>query len=195
MDSILERLKEKKLGIEVNNQKPVFITMKEKPLFIKVEIDNSRTLYHTKIMMDLYAFGVNKNQKHKFFISFRGLFNQRKVEAFNLFSLKEGDKFLGIFYGYRKPIKNVAVKYEENGITKVSTFSKIYYIRFKFNKGDIFCYLKGISRLLKKESSETKYYKSLVNKFLNLEREVYEFYGKKLPKGGLIKEWIIKKQK
>ncbi|WAZ72784.1 DUF226 domain-containing protein (plasmid) [Borrelia miyamotoi] len=195
METILERLKDKKSEVKVNNQKPIFVTKKEKPLFIKVEVENNRTLYHTNIMMDLYVFGINKNQKHKFFISFRGLFNQKKVEAFNLFSIKGDDDFLGIFYGYRKPIKNVAVKYEKDGISKTYTFSKVYYIGFKFNRGDIFCYLKGISRLLKKESSETKYYKSLINKFLNLEREVYEFYEKQLPKGGLIKKWIAKNQK
>ncbi|WP_410050254.1 DUF226 domain-containing protein, partial [Borreliella garinii] len=30
---------------------------------------------------------------------FRELFNQEKLEGFNLFSTRENDKFLGIFYG------------------------------------------------------------------------------------------------
>ncbi|UPA18764.1 DUF226 domain-containing protein [Borrelia puertoricensis] len=146
-------------------------------------------------MEDLYKFGIYKSIKSMFFISFRGLFNQNKIEYFHLFPIKEGDKFLGIFYRYRKPIKNIVMKYEENGVIKTSTFSKVYYIEFRFKKGSVCCYLKGISRLLKKEKFDTKYYSSLITTLLTLEKEVYEFYGKKLPGGGLITKWIEKSLK
>ncbi|UPA13776.1 DUF226 domain-containing protein [Borrelia turicatae] len=185
MESVLERLKEKKLEIK---------DKKDKPIFIKIENKNSRTLYHTKIMMDLFSFGINKNQQYKFFIAFRGLFNREKIEFFSLFALRDDDKFLGIYYGCRKPIKNVVRRYEENGVMKASTFSKVYYIEFRFKKGSVFCYLRGISYLLRKDKTDTKYYKSLIEKLTNLEQLVYEFYGKKLPEGGLINKWIEKKQ-
>ncbi|WP_024653091.1 DUF226 domain-containing protein [Borrelia persica] len=179
MESVLERLKEKK----------------DKPIFIEIENINGRRIYHTKIMLDFYGFGINKNQKHKFFISFRGLFDREKVEFFSLFSLRDDDKFLGIFYGFRKPIKNVVRRYEENGIMKASTFSKIYYIEFRFKKGSVCCYIAGISYLLKKEKLNKKYCKSLIAILLNIENEVYKFYDKELPNGGLITKWIEKNQK
>ncbi|WP_024653086.1 DUF226 domain-containing protein [Borrelia persica] len=186
MESVLERLKEKK----------VEITPKEKKgIFVKIENIDSRKIYHTKILNDLYVFGVNKNQKGKFFISFRGLFNREKINEFNLFSLKENDKFLGIFYGYRKPIQNVITKYEENGIIKTYTFSKVCYIEFRFQKGSIFCYIKGISRLLKKEKIGTQYSKFLFEMLTKLERQVYEFYRKKLSNRGIIIKWIERNQK
>ncbi|AHH11355.1 Putative cytosolic protein (plasmid) [Borrelia coriaceae ATCC 43381] len=146
-------------------------------------------------MMDFFTFGVDKRQKYKFFIAFRGLFNQSKVELFSLFALKDDDKFLGIYYGYRKPIQNLVTRYEENGVTKSSTFSKVYYVEFRFKKGSVFCYIKGIAYLLKKEKIDTKYYKSLLEKLINLEKQVYEFYNEKLSDGSFINKWIIKRQK
>ncbi|WP_210371081.1 DUF226 domain-containing protein, partial [Borreliella garinii] len=65
-----------------------------------------RTIYHTKMLMDLYRFEINKYKKNKFLILFRELFNQKKLEGLNLFSTRENDKFLGISYGYRKPIRS-----------------------------------------------------------------------------------------
>ncbi|AHH11339.1 DUF226 domain-containing protein (plasmid) [Borrelia coriaceae] len=184
MESILERLRKKELEIKGK---------RDKLIFVKIESNNNKTLYHTKIMKDLYAFGINKNQRNKFFISFRKLFNRERIESFHLFSLKDDDKFLGIFYGYRKPIKNVVTRYEDNGIMKTSTFSKAYYIEFRFKKGSVFCYLKEISYLLKKDKSNTKYSKFLIEKLANLEKQIYEFYGKNLPDGGFINKWIEKK--
>ncbi|UPA12759.1 DUF226 domain-containing protein [Borrelia venezuelensis] len=186
MESVLERLKKKKLEIKEK---------RDKPIFVKIENKNNKTFYHTKIMKDLYVFGINKNQKNKFFISFRELFNQERIEFFHLFSLRNDDKFLGIFYGYRKPIKNVVTRYEENGVMKTSTFSKAYYIEFRFKKGSVFCYLKEISYLLKKDKSDTKYSKSLIEKLAKLEKQIYEFYGKNSKDGGLINKWIQKRQK
>ncbi|WP_024653120.1 DUF226 domain-containing protein [Borrelia persica] len=187
MESVLERLKEKKVEIKAKT--------KNKKLFIKVEDINNKKIYHTKIMMDFYAFGIDKRQKYKFFIMLRDLFNQEQIEWFSLFSLKDDDKFLGIYYGCRKPIKNIVRRYEENGFLKASTFSKVCYIEFRFKKGSVFCYIKGISRLLKKEKAETQYGRFLFDMITNLERQVYEFYNRKLPDGGVIKKWIEKNQK
>ena len=187
MESVLKRFKKKELEIKLK--------VKRKSLFTKVEEIHSRKIYHTKIMNDFYAFGIDDRKKDKFFISFRGLFNQEKITPFNLFSLKENDEFLGIFYGYRKPLQNIVKKYEENGIVKTTSFSKIYYIEFRFKKGSIYCYVKGIYRLVRKDKSDTKYCKSLIEKLLKLEKEVHYFFNKKFPKEGIITRWIEKNQK
>ncbi|QFP42504.1 DUF226 domain-containing protein (plasmid) [Borrelia miyamotoi] len=179
----------------VDKKKARLIPKEEKPLFIKIEELEGRKIYHTKIMMDLYSFGIYTIKRYIFFISLRGLFDQDKIESFHLFSLKEDDKFLGIYYGYRKPIKNVVRRYEENGIEKSHSFSKAYYIEFRFKKGSVFCYMKGISRLVKKDKINTKYCKTLINMLATLEKEVYEFYGKKFLEGGIISKWIKKNLK
>ncbi|WP_210372341.1 DUF226 domain-containing protein, partial [Borreliella garinii] len=102
---------------------------------------------------------------------------------------------LGICYGYRKPIRNILVKYELDGVKKAYTFSKAYYIEFRFKTGSVFCYIKDIRRLLKKEKIDTQYNKALVERFLNLEKHVYEFYNKKYSSEGLIIKWILKNLK
>ncbi|AHH05856.1 DUF226 domain-containing protein (plasmid) [Borrelia miyamotoi] len=187
MDSVLERLQEKKAEIREKE--------KNRNLFIRIEEINNKKIYHTKVMMDFYAFGIDKKKKNKFFIVLRGLFDQTQLEWFSLFSLKDDDKFLGIYYGYRKPIKNVIRRYEENGVMKSSTLSKVYYIEFRFKKGSVFCYIKGISRLLKKEKIDTQYSKFLLELIIDLEKQVYEFYNKKLSEEEIITKWIAKKQK
>ncbi|AHH09038.1 DUF226 domain-containing protein (plasmid) [Borrelia anserina] len=186
MENILENLKKKKIEI---------IPKEKKSIFVKIENIKGRTIYHTKIMSDLYAFGGNKNHRNRFFISFRGLFNREKIEFFYLFAIKESDKFLGIYYGYRNPIKNVLTRYRDNGITKAYIFSKAYYIEFRFKKGSVFCYLRGISYLLRKDKIETKYCRTLLEIIQKLEMEVYEFYNEKLSYGGFITKWIEKNQK
>ncbi|WP_418909656.1 DUF226 domain-containing protein (plasmid) [Borreliella lanei] len=185
MKSLLEKLKEKKPKIKTE----------KKDIFVKIEKKDNKKIYHTKIFLDFHAFGTKKNQNYRFFISFRKLFDRTKTESFSLFSLKNEDKFLGINYGCRKPIKNVLRKYEENNKLKTATFSKIHYIQFKFKKGSIFCYIVGISYLLRKEKIKKKYYKSLVKIILTLEKEIYEFYDKKLSNEGIITKWIEKEQK
>ncbi|UPA11348.1 DUF226 domain-containing protein (plasmid) [Borrelia parkeri] len=187
MQSVLERLKEKKLEIKDK--------LKSRGLFIKIEKIDNKTIYHTKMMNDLYTFGVHRRQNNKFFIAFRGLFNQAKITPFNLFSIKGDDKFLGIYYGYRKPVQNIITKYEENGFMRSYTFSKVYYIEFRFKKGSVFCYIKGISRLIKQKKSETQYSQFLLELIINLEEQVYDFYSKKLPEGGIITKWIEKNLK
>lgn len=42
--------------------KPIVICSNKKDLFIKIEKDNDKTMYHTKIMMDIYKFGLNKKK-------------------------------------------------------------------------------------------------------------------------------------
>ncbi|ACM10367.1 DUF226 domain-containing protein (plasmid) [Borreliella burgdorferi] len=185
MENLLEKLKEKKTKLKSEN----------KNIFAKIEKKDNKNIYHTKIFLDFHAFGIKKNQNYRFFISLRKLLNREKTESFSLFSLKNEDKFLGIKYGCRKPIKNVLRKYKENNELKTATFSKIHYIQFKFKKGSIFCYIVGISYLLRKDKIKKKYYKSLIKVLLTLEKEIYEFYDKKLLNGGIITKWIEKEQK
>ncbi|WP_215537571.1 DUF226 domain-containing protein [Borreliella bavariensis] len=185
MKSLLEKLKEKKTKIKTE----------KKDIFVKIEKKNNKSIYHTKILLDFHAFGTKKNQNHRFFISFRKLFDRNKTESFSLFSLKNEDKFLGIRYGCRKPIKNVLRRYEENNKLKTATFSKIHYIQFRFKTGSIFCYVAGLSYLLRKDKIKKKYYKSLIKILLTLEKEIYEFYDKKLSNEGIITNWIEKEQK
>ncbi|AHH07138.1 Putative cytosolic protein (plasmid) [Borrelia crocidurae DOU] len=186
MDNVLEQFEDREVDIK---------RKAKKRLFVQIESIRDRKIYHTKVVMDLYLFGIDKRQKHKFFIAFRGLFNQERIELFSLFALRDDDEFLGIFYGYRKPIQNLVTRYEENGVMKAYTFSKVCYIEFKFKKGSVYCYIKGISCLLKKEKLNTKYYKSLTYRITDLEKQVYEFYNKNLPNGGLINKWIKKNQR
>ncbi|WNZ73100.1 DUF226 domain-containing protein [Borreliella garinii] len=185
MEILLKKLKEKKTKIK----------SEENSIFVKIEKKDNKNIYHTKILLDFHAFGIKKNQSYRFFISFRKLFDRTKTEDFSLFSLKKDDKFLGIRYGCRKPIKNVFRRYEENNKPKTATFSKIHYIQFKFKKGSIFCYVVGISYLLRKDKIKKKYYKSLIKILLTLEKEIYKFYDKKLSNEGLITKWIEKEQK
>ncbi|WP_234932276.1 hypothetical protein [Borreliella garinii] len=50
---------------------------------------DNKSIYHTKILfLDFHAFGTNKNQNYKFFISFRKLLDRKKTEAFGLFLKK-----------------------------------------------------------------------------------------------------------
>ncbi|ETZ17382.1 putative cytosolic protein [Borrelia duttonii CR2A] len=170
------------------------IPSRQHSIFIKIEKEGDRTIYHTKITKDFYIFGVDKSKNHKFFILLKELFKGKKC-IFHLFPLKEDDRFLGMYYGYRKPIKNIMRRYEDNGVLKTSTFSKIYYVEFRFKKGSIFCYIKGISSLINRKKIGTVYCQTLLEIIVRLEREVYEFYSKELPKKGNIVKWIEKNLK
>ncbi|MCD2401635.1 DUF226 domain-containing protein [Borreliella bissettiae] len=168
------------------------IKFPKKSIFLMKEKKSDKTMYHTKILKTLYKV---INKKNQCIVLFRKLYNELEIKAIKLYSIKEGDKFLGIYYGYRKPINNVLVKYEINGVEKVYTFSKAYYIEFRFKAGSIFCYLKDIFRLLKKEKIDTPYNKALVYRLIDLEKHVYEFYNKKYSGEGLIIKWILKNLK
>ncbi|ETZ17232.1 putative cytosolic protein [Borrelia duttonii CR2A] len=189
MENALRRLKEKKLEIEEIETK-----QKKSNFFVKIDKKNNKTLYHTRIVLDFYTFGIDNEENDRFFIILRSWYRHKKYR-FSLFSLLENDKFLGIYYGYRRPIKNVVTSYEKDGEIKKYGFSKAYYIEFRFKKGSVFCYIQGIYYLLKKEKSQTKYCNKLLFLIRKLEKEVYEFYNQKLPSGGIIVKWIEKNQK
>ncbi|WP_420025008.1 DUF226 domain-containing protein [Borreliella valaisiana] len=178
------------------------VECKNKDRFIKIEKEPGKAMYHTKIMMDLYKFGVYENKKKskkkrmEFRVSLRALHNGEKiVQETHLYPEKEGDKFLGIFYGYRKPINKAFVKYEVNGNRKSYGFARAYYMEVRFKAGSVFFYFKGLYRLLFKEKMNNHYNKILFNMFTDLEKQVYEFYGKKYPEQGPLTKWIIKNLK
>ncbi len=72
-------------------------------------------------------------------MSLRALHNgERIVEEMHLYPIKEGDKFIGIFYGFRKPIKKAFVKYKTKGIRKSYRFARAYYVKVGFKAGSVF---------------------------------------------------------
>lgn len=78
MKNLLEKLKEK------NKNQTKKITV-----LLKLKKKDNKSIYHTKILfLDFHAFGTNKNQNYKFFISFRKLLDRKKTEAFGLFLKK-----------------------------------------------------------------------------------------------------------
>ncbi|WP_210381115.1 DUF226 domain-containing protein [Borreliella valaisiana] len=185
METAAEPAKKGKCKVECQN----------KDRFIKIEKENGKAMYHTKIMMDLYKFGVYE-KKHEFRMSLRALHNgERIVQETHLYPIKEGDKFIGIFYGFRKPIKKAFVKYETKGIRKSYGFARAYYMEVRFKAGSVFFYFKGLYRLLDKERMNNHYNKILFSMFTDLEKQVYEFYGKKYPEQGPLTKWIIKNLK
>ncbi|MBB6043510.1 hypothetical protein HNP68_001132 [Borrelia yangtzensis] len=130
-----ETIKKGKCKVECQN----------KDRFIKIEKEPGKAMYHTKIMMDLYKFGVYENKRKskkkrmEFRVSVRALYNgERIVQETNLYPEKEGDKFLGIFYGFRKPINKAFVKYEVKGIRKSYEFTRTYYMEVRFKAGSVF---------------------------------------------------------
>ncbi|WKC58668.1 DUF226 domain-containing protein [Borrelia sp. P9F1] len=190
MTALLELLKQKKKELKLNKLN------KEKGkrnVFSKIEENNGRKIYHTKIFNDFYAFGISKNEPTKFFISLRGIFNIEHISMFHLFSIREGDAFLGIYYGIKKLDKAFLVK----NFNKKETYTlrKCEYIEFRFKKGGVFCYLSGLHYLLKADKIESSYYQTLLSIILGLERELYAFYSKALPEGGIIPKWIQRRQK
>ncbi len=58
MKSVLEKLKNKKKEIMEKSKRPV--------IYIKKEILNEKTIYHTKMLMDLYKFEINRYKKTNF---------------------------------------------------------------------------------------------------------------------------------
>ncbi|AHH11782.1 DUF226 domain-containing protein (plasmid) [Borrelia coriaceae] len=184
-----KKLEEKKLKIKKFEE-----NQKKSKLFVLIDKKNDKTFYHTRIMLDFYTFGINETQNDKFYIILRSWYRDKK-QLFHLFTLRDGDKFLGIYYGHRKPIKNIISKYQENGEVKKYSFSKAYYIEFRFKKGSVFCYIQGIYYLTRSEKMKTKYCQTLISLLKKLEGQIYEFYGRKLPDGGLITKWIEKNQK
>ncbi|AYE36786.1 partition protein (plasmid) [Borrelia turcica IST7] len=194
MTALLELLKQKQKELKLNKEKETSNKERgKKNVFSKVEEINGRKIYHTKIFNDFYTFGISKNEPTKFFISLRGIFNIEQISMFHLFSTREDDAFLGIYYGIKKLEKAFLVK----NFNKRETYTlrKCEYIEFRFKKGGVFCYLSGLHNLLKADKIESSYYQTLLNIVKELERELYAFYGKVLPEGGIIPKWIKKRQK
>ncbi|ACJ73406.1 plasmid partitioning associated protein-1 (plasmid) [Borreliella afzelii PKo] len=50
----------------------------------------------------------------------------------------------------------------------------------------MFCYLRSIARLIKKEKMNKKYFQAFINMLNKLGKEVYKFYCKELPNGRII---------
>nr|WKT13977.1 DUF226 domain-containing protein [Borrelia sp. BU AG58] len=194
MTALLELLKQKQRELKLSGGKEASSREKgKKNVFSKVEEKGGRKIYHTKIFNDFYTFGISKNEPTKFFISLRGIFNIEHISMFHLFSIRDEDAFLGIYYGIKKLDKAFLVKnFNKN---ETYTLRKCEYIEFRFKKGGVFCYLSGLHNLLKADKIESSYYQTLLNIILELERELYAFYGKELPEGGLIPKWIKKRQK
>ncbi|WP_348648860.1 DUF226 domain-containing protein [Borrelia parkeri] len=55
----------------------------------------------------LFIWQLIKIKRTNFLFHLEDYLIREKITPFNLFSLKDDDKFLGIYYGYRKPIKNI----------------------------------------------------------------------------------------
>ncbi len=87
MESALEPTKKGKCKVECQN----------KERFILIEKENGNAIYHTKIMMDIYKFGVYE-KKNEFRLSLRALFNgERIVEETHLYPIKKGISLLEFF--------------------------------------------------------------------------------------------------
>ncbi|WLN24659.1 MULTISPECIES: DUF226 domain-containing protein [Borreliella] len=67
-----------------------------------------------------------------------------------------------------------------NGTTKSYGLSKAHYIEFRFKKGSVFCYFKGLFRLLKKGKTRIYYNIAYIDIFIKLEKHVCGFYAKNI---------------
>ncbi|WP_325064677.1 DUF226 domain-containing protein [Borreliella bavariensis] len=170
------------------------INRKQIPLknhtFFKKEIVGDRTIYHTRLNNILRGFDV---KLEKVFVFFTNLFTKEKKYV-TLFPTREGDEFLGMFYGFKK-IRNNPFYSDYTSVCnfskkKFKTYNKSYFVEFRFKKGSVFCYLHTIAYLLveRQLASNRKLYKQI----LNLEKAVFAFYSKDLIPGGVITKWIQK---
>ncbi|WP_330529096.1 DUF226 domain-containing protein [Borreliella valaisiana] len=184
MSRLLEKLKQKKASIKINN------TSIKKDTFNKIEKIDSKKVYYTRIFKHLVNFKVT-NKEQRFRLVFQE-YNNKDYYFFNLFALEENDKFLGIKYGWDRLEKPFFLKKEDN---KIYVIKKLYHIEFRFKKGSIKSYILSLRTLLrKKEKETTEYYQFTLNHLEKMESKVYKFYNKKLPDGGILKKWILKNQ-
>ncbi|WP_434246532.1 DUF226 domain-containing protein [Borreliella burgdorferi] len=178
----------KRLAVFTNKQ----IAFKDHAFF-KKEIIGDKTMYHTRLMNVLKLF---KPQADKFLIYLVNSLNKEEKCVYLFPIIKDGDAFLGMFYGFRK------IKYDRfyNDYTSVckfpkkifKTFNKICYIEFRFKTGSVFLYIHTIVYLI--TNPNVRFSRKLCNKILDLEKEVFKFYGRDLdPEGeGIITKWIAK---
>ncbi len=92
-------------SLKVGQTYKEIIDIKRKKRFIKIEKNNNKTVYHTKIMMDIHKLGIVNVKKNQFRVSFRELYNQMEIQEIRLYPIRKKDKFLGIFYGHKKFLK------------------------------------------------------------------------------------------
>ncbi len=147
-------------------------------------------MYHTRLNNILRGFDV---KSRKVFVFFTNLFTKEKKYV-TLFPTREGDEFLGMFYGFKK-IRNNPFYSDYTSVCnfskkKIKTYNKFYFVEFRFKKGSMFCYFHTIAYLLAERqlASNRKLYKQI----LNLEKAVFSFYSKDLIPGGVITKWIQK---
>ncbi|WP_215538838.1 DUF226 domain-containing protein [Borreliella bavariensis] len=178
MSNLLEKLKNKKNNIE------------KRILFNRIEEVNSRKIYYTKIFKHLIGFRIT-NKGERLRLTFQKFNNTEDFLFFNLFPLKEDDKFLEIRYRHDKLDKPFFLKKENN---KTYAIKKLYYIEFAFKNGSIKAYVQSLRTLLRKNKENTEYYQFNLSHLKKMEKKVYEFYNKKLKDEGVINKWIKKNQ-
>ncbi|WP_151073859.1 DUF226 domain-containing protein [Borreliella turdi] len=178
MSNLLEKLRNKKNNIE------------KKIIFNRIEEVNNRKIYYTKIFKHLIGFRIT-NRGERLRLTFQKFNNAKDFLFFNLFPLKEDDKFLEIRYRHDKLDKPFFLKKENN---KTYVIKKLYYIEFAFKNGSIKAYVQSLRTLLRKNKENTEYYQFNLSHLKKMEKKVYEFYNKKLKDGGVINKWIKKNQ-
>ncbi|WP_445436312.1 DUF226 domain-containing protein [Candidatus Borreliella tachyglossi] len=187
MNDLLNRLKQKGEILKLNQPQT-----QSKNVFNKIEEFNGKKIYHTKLFSDFYTFGINKKQKHKFLIALNknSIPSDKKIYILHLFSTKGDDAFLGIKYSIKKLQNPLLIK---------NMYKDIFYtvrwcvcMEFRFKTGYVICYITNLYSLLRKDKVNTVYYKTLLEIILEIEKQVYAFYNKNLPEGGLITKWIKK---
>ncbi|ACJ73514.1 borrelia family of unknown function (plasmid) [Borreliella afzelii ACA-1] len=194
MSNLLEKLKSKKKEIinkkEIEYNENINKEEKEKTAFFRIEEIDNKKIYYTKLFKHLIKFRIT-NKDHKLSLIFQKLNNKKNYYLFNLFPLKEDNKFLGIKYGWDKLEKPFFLKKDN----KSYVIKKLYYLEFKFSKGSIKCYIQSLRTLLRKKDKEnTEYYKFNLEHIKKMENTVYKFYSKKLKDTGVIYKWIEKNQ-
>lgn len=194
MSNLLEKLKSKKKEIinkkEIEYNENINKEEKERTAFFRIEEIDNKKIYYTKLFKHLIKFRIT-NKDHKLSLIFQKLNNKKNYYLFNLFPLKEDNKFLGIKYGWDKLEKPFFLKKDN----KSYVIKKLYYLEFKFSKGSIKCYIQSLRTLLRKKDKEnTEYYKFNLEHIKKMENTVYKFYSKKLKDTGVIYKWIEKNQ-
>uniref|UniRef100_UPI003B228232 DUF226 domain-containing protein n=1 Tax=Borreliella yangtzensis TaxID=683292 RepID=UPI003B228232 len=164
MSGLLEKLRNKKKYIE------------KKIIFNRIEEVNSRKIYCTKIFKHLIGFRIT-NKGERLRITFQKFNNTEDFLFFNLFPLKENDKFLEIRYRHEKLDKPFFLKKENN---KTYAIKKLYYIEFAFKNGSIKAYVQSLRTLLRKDKENTEYYQFNLSHLKKMEKKYMNFIRKNL---------------
>ncbi|WP_373584885.1 DUF226 domain-containing protein [Borreliella afzelii] len=140
-------------------------------IFNRIEEVNSRRIYYTKIFKHLIGFRIT-NKGERLRLTFQKFNNAEDFIFFNLFSLKEDDKFLEIRYRHDKLDKLFFLKKENN---KTYAIKKLYYIEFAFKKGSIKAYVQSLRTLLRKNKENTEYYQFNLSHLKKMEKKYMNF--------------------